>query len=155
MQCIIYAFLPSVDVAEQSVFSAPGVFDTTGGSQMSETPLGSLGIMFILAFAILQHFSCSFARVFPGIASPSATPAAESPFADDDESMSEPLETVTPEDEEGEILEACDHAPEEPAEAELVDFPGITLNFSLLFSSCTLTHLRPSVHCFARLDTCH
>ena len=86
------------------------------------------------------------------------THVTESPLTGDDEPISEPQEAVMPGDEEGEIPEASDHAPEESAEADLVDLsdsPGITLCFILWFPLRTLTHLRPSVHCFARRDTRH
>ena len=83
------------------------------------------------------------------------THVTESPLTGGDDPMFEPQETAMPGDEEGEILEACDHAPEEPAEAEFVDFPGTTLNFSLLFSLGILIHSCLSTHCFVRYDTRH
>ena len=86
------------------------------------------------------------------------THVIKSLLTSDDEPMSEPRETVMPGDEGGEIPEASDRAPEEPAEAEFVDLsgsPGITLNFTSLLSLGILTHSRPFMHCFARRDTCH
>ena len=63
-----------------------------------------------------------------------------------DTPMSEPQEPAMPGNEEGEIPEASDRAPEESAGAEFVDLsdsPGITLNFTLLLSLDLLTHPRP------------
>ena len=86
------------------------------------------------------------------------THVTESLLTGDDEPISEPQEAVMPGDEEGEIPEASDRAPEESAGAEFVDLsdsPGITLNFTLLLSLGILTHSRPFMHRFARRDTCY
>ena len=95
---------------------------------------------------IVFLYACLLIHVLPCTALSDVTHVTESPLTGDDEPISEPQEAVMPGDEEGEIPEASDRAPEESAGVEFVDLsdsPGITLNFTLLLSLGLLTHSRP------------